>query len=156
MMVCLEISKDGEAVPPNLAALTKRYAWMSFVLTEDGQNVVDEAVEFARQLLSSHTALSCFVKSVVDERKTLYGYKNWWSYGHPKTLGQMNRGILGTCGNQYPTGIVRKRVIKLFLFLCGNEKLVDVTLLLAIACSLQRFSNPIFMARKKTIICAKK
>ena len=35
----------------------------------------------------------------------LIGYKNWWSYGHPKTLGQMNRGILGTCRNQYRTGI---------------------------------------------------
>ena len=34
---------------------------------------------------------------------TIIGYKNWWSYGHPKTLFQMNRGILGTCGNQYQT-----------------------------------------------------
>ena len=33
----------------------------------------------------------------------IIGYKNLWSYGHPKTLGQMNRGLLGTCGNQYPT-----------------------------------------------------
>ena len=34
-----------------------------------------------------------------------YFYKNWWSYGHTKNLGQMNRGILGAYGNQYPTGI---------------------------------------------------
>ena len=34
----------------------------------------------------------------------LVGYKNWCSYGHPKTLGQMNHGILGTCDSQYCTG----------------------------------------------------
>ena len=34
----------------------------------------------------------------------LIDYKNWWSHGHPKTLGQINRGILGTCVNQYCTG----------------------------------------------------
>ena len=33
-----------------------------------------------------------------------YGLQNWWSYGHPKTLDKMKRGILGTCDNQYPTG----------------------------------------------------
>ena len=36
----------------------------------------------------------------------LIGYKNWWSYGHLKTLVQMNCRILGTCGNQYYTGTV--------------------------------------------------
>ena len=36
----------------------------------------------------------------------LIGYKNWWSYGHLKTLSQMDCGILGTCGNNYPTGAV--------------------------------------------------
>ena len=33
----------------------------------------------------------------------LIGYQNWWSHGHPKTLGQMNCGILVSCGNQYCT-----------------------------------------------------
>ena len=41
----------------------------------------------------------------------LIGYQNWWSHGHPKTLGQMNRGILVSCGNQYCTGILSARQI---------------------------------------------
>ena len=36
----------------------------------------------------------------------LIGYQNWWSHGHPNTLGQMNRGILVSCGNHYCTGTV--------------------------------------------------
>ena len=44
----------------------------------------------------------------------LIGYKNWLNYGHPKTLGQMNRGILGTCGNQYYTGTVRMKSLTIF------------------------------------------
>ena len=43
----------------------------------------------------------------------LIGYKNWWSYGHPKTLGQMNSGILVTCGNQYRTSNIRSQFIAL-------------------------------------------
>ena len=34
----------------------------------------------------------------------LSGQQNWLSHGHPKTLGQMNRGILVSCGNQYCIG----------------------------------------------------
>ena len=34
----------------------------------------------------------------------LIGCQNWWSHGHPKNLGQMNCGILVSCGNQYCTG----------------------------------------------------
>ena len=36
----------------------------------------------------------------------IVGYKNRWSYSHPKTLGKINHGILGTCGNQYCTSIL--------------------------------------------------
>ena len=33
------------------------------------------------------------------------GYKSYWSYSYPKRLGKKSRGILGTCGNQYITGM---------------------------------------------------
>ena len=43
----------------------------------------------------------------------IIGYKNWWSNGHPKRLGQMNRGILVTCGNQYCTSNVPQKFKKM-------------------------------------------
>ena len=33
----------------------------------------------------------------------IIGYKNCWSHSHQEHFGQINRGILGTCGNQYCT-----------------------------------------------------
>ena len=39
----------------------------------------------------------------------LIGYQNWWSHGNKKTLGQINRGILVSCGNHYCNGTKETR-----------------------------------------------
>ena len=61
------------------------------------------------------------------------GYKNWWYYGHLKTLGQMNRGILGTCGNQYFTGTYLSINTEIFI--------KKVTIIMSIAILVRRYGN---------------
>ena len=61
----------------------------------------------------------------------LIGCQNWWSHGHPKQLGQINRGIVVSCGYQYFTGIKREKSIvaiihfylvrSIFLLFCHHQ-----------------------------------
>ena len=62
------------------------------------------------------------------------GYKKWWSYGHPKILRKKSREILGTCGNQYPTGTYQMSIwageIPIFFVLKATQHAQSTPLLL--------------------------